>query len=193
MTIEKITPQHLSLVSPLPVSLFATSDEDWPAAQMIPFSAPHPISFRLSADATSVNCSADSEAVLSEDAAGNAVWLVAGPESILGGEQLDLTCTVFYLSQPTVSAPSFLNVSLEGQDHCQTYLDRPTAGPGPTAGPTVTFEPAPTTTFVDTPDYCCGSWGSYLMEDDREAGKATSRLSVIARTNYTDGVQIGLR
>ena len=159
---------------------------------MIPFSAPHPISFRLSADANSVNCSADSQAVASSDAAGNLVWLVAGPESILGGEQLDLTCTVFY-SEPTVEAPSFLNVSLNGQDHCQTYLDRPTAGPGPTAGPTVTFEPAPTTTFVDSPEYCCGSWGSYLMEDDREAGKATSRLSVIACTNYTDGVQIGLR
>ena len=198
MTIEKITPQHLSLVSPLPVSLFATSDEDWPAAQMIPFSAPHPISFRLSADATSVNCSADSEAVLSEDAAGNAVWLVAGPESILGGEQLDLTCTVFYSVVDNVEVPFFTNVSLDGQDHCYTYVEPPTFGPGPTAGPTGTFGPGPTAgptgTFAPEPVYgCCGSWGSYLTEDDRNAGKATSVLSVIACTNYTDGVEIALR
>ena len=174
-------------------SLFATSGQDSPQSSDDSLLCSHPFSFRLDAQVTSVNCSADSQALLSNDAAGNDVWLVAGPESILGGEQLDLTCTVFYLSQPTVSAPSFLNVSLEGQDHCQTYLEPPTAGPGPTAGPTVTFEPAPTTTFVDTPDYCCGTWGSYLMEDDRDAGKATSMLSVIACTNYTDGVEIALR
>ena len=171
---------------------------------MIPFSAPHPISFRLSAGADSVNCSADSEATfLTTDMDGNTVWLVAGPQSILGGEQLDLTCTVFY--SVDVGAPSFLNVSLDGQDLCQTYVEPPTfgpgptagptVGPGPTAGPTVTFEPETTTTFVDYPEYCCGSWGSYLMEleEDGNVRKATSRLSAIACTNYTDGVDIGLR
>ena len=160
---------------------------------MIPFSAPHPISFRLSADALSVNCSADSQANNSTDADGNPVWLVAGPESILGGEQLDLTCTVFY--SVGAEAPSFLNVSLDGQDHCYTYVEPPTQGTGqPVTGQPVTGTAAPpTTTFVDQPDYCCGSWGSYLMEDDQQAGKATSMLSVIACTNYTDGVEIALR
>ena len=159
---------------------------------MIPFFAPHPISFRLSAEADGVNCSADSQATSFTDADGNTFWLVAGPQSILGGEQLDLTCTVSYSVAET---PSILNVSLNGQDHCYTYLAPPTQGTGqPVTGQPVTGTAAPpTTTFVDQPDYCCGSWGSYLMEDDRNAGKATSKLSVIACTNYTDGVQIALR
>ena len=166
---------------------------------MIPFSVcSHPISFRLSAQAHSVNCSADSQATLSTDAAGNPVWLVDGPQSILGGEQLDLTCTVFYSVVDNVEAPFFLNVSLDGQDHCYTYVEPPTFGPGPTAGPTGTFGPGPTAgptgTFAPEPVYgCCGSWGSYLTEDDRNAGKATSVVSVIACTNYTDGVEIALR
>ena len=159
----------------------------------------------MSAEAISVNCSAGSQATYSSDAAGNSVWLVDGPQSILGGEQLDLTCTVFYTVVDIVEAPFFLNVSLEGRDHCYTYLEQPTFGPGPTAGPTGsiapgptagptgTLAPEPTTTFVEQPVYCCGSWGSYLMEDDRNAGKATSVLSVIACTNYTDGVEIALR
>ena len=147
----------------------------------------------MSAEANSVNCSADSQATPSTDAAGNPVWLVDGPQSILGGEQLDLTCTVFYTVVDNVEAPFFLNVSLEGRDHCYTYLEQPTFGPGPTAGPTGTIAPEPTTTFVEQPVYCCGSWGSYLTEDDRNAGKATSVLSVIACTNYTDGVEIALR
>ena len=149
------------------------------------FLCSHPISFRLSAQADSVNCSADSQATLSTDAAGNPVWLVDGPQSILGGEQLDLTCTVFYSVADNVEAPFFVNVSLEGRDHCYTYLEPPTFGPGPTAGPTGTFEPEPV--------YCCGSWGSYQTEDDQSAGKATYDLSVIACTNYTDGVEIALR
>ena len=159
----------------------------------------------MSAEAISVNCSAGSQATYSSDAAGNSVWLVDGPQSILGGEQSDLTCTVFYNVIDNSEAPFFLNVSLEGQDHCYTYLEQPTFGPGPTAGPTgtiapgttagptVTLAPEPTTTFVEQPVYCCGSWGSYLTEDDRNAGKATSVLSVIACTNYTDGVEIALR
>ena len=118
---------------------------------------------------------------------------------------MDLTCTVFYNVIDNSEAPFFLNVSLEGQDHCYTYLEQPTFGPGPTAGPTGTIAPGttagptgtlapePTTTFVEQPVYCCGSWGSYLTEDDRNAGKATSVLSVIACTNYTDGVEIALR
>ena len=180
-------------MSALAVSLFATSYQDWPAAKMIPFFAPHPISFRLSADANSVNCSADSEATISTDADGNTVWLVDGPQSILGGEQLDLTCTVFYSAG--AETPSIRNVSLDGKDHCYTYLEPPTQGTGqPVTGQPVTGTAAPpTTTFVDQPDYCCGSWGSYLMEDDQQAGKATSMLSVIACTNYTDGVEIALR
>ena len=180
-------------MSALAVSLFATSYQDWPAAKMIPFFAPHPISFRLSADANSVNCSADSEATISTDADGNTVWLVDGPQSILGGEQLDLTCTVFYSAG--AETPSIRNVSLDGKDHCYTYLEPPTQGTGqPVTGQPVTGSVAPpTTTFVDQPDYCCGSWGSYLMEDDLAAGKATSMLSVIACTNYTDGVEIALR
>ena len=159
----------------------------------------------MSAEAISVNCSAGSQATYSSDAAGNSVWLVDGPQSILGGEQLDLTCTVFYNVIDNSEAPFFLNVSLEGRDHCYTYLEQPTFGPGPTAGPTGTIAsgttagptgtlaPEPTTTFVEQPVYCCGSWGSYLTEDDRNAGKATSVLSVIACTNYTDGVEIALR
>ena len=159
----------------------------------------------MSAEAISVNCSAESQATLSSDAAGNPVWLVDGPQSILGGEQLDLTCTVFYPIVDNVWAPYFQNVSLEGRDHCYTYIEPPTFGPGPTAGPTGTFAPGstagptgtfapePTTTFVEQPVYCCGSWGSYLTEDDQNAGKATSVLSVIACTNYTDGVEIALR
>ena len=159
----------------------------------------------MSAEAISVNCSAESQATLSSDAAGNPVWLVDGPQSILGGEQLDLTCTVFYPIVDNVGTPFFLNVSLKGQDHCYTYIEPPTFGPGPTAGPTGTFAPGstagptgtfapePTTTFVEQPVYCCGSWGSYLTEDDQNAGKATSVLSVIACTNYTDGVEIALR
>ena len=159
----------------------------------------------MSAEAISVNCSAESQATLSSDAAGNPVWLVDGPQSILGGEQLDLTCTVFYPIDDNVGAPYFQNVSLEGRDHCYTYIEPPTFGPGPTAGPTGTFAPGstagptgtfapePTTTFVEQPVYCCGSWGSYLTEDDQNAGKATSVLSVIACTNYTDGVEIALR
>ena len=106
---------------------------------------------------------------------------------------MDLTCTVFYNVIDNSEAPFFLNVSLEGQDHCYTYLEQPTFGPGPTAGPTGTTAPEPTTAFVVQPVYCCGSWGSYLTEDDRNAGKATSVLSVIACTNYTDGVEIALR
>ena len=177
---------------------------------MIPFSVcSHPISFRLSAQAHSVNCSADSQATLSTDAAGNSVWLVDGPQSILGGEQLDLTCTVFYSVVDNVVAPFFVNVSLEGRDHCYTYMEPPTFAPGPTAGPTGTFAPGPTAgptgtfapgptagptgTFAPEPVYCCGSWGSYQTEDDQNAGKATSALSVIACTNYTDGVEIALR
>ena len=181
------------MVSALAVSLFATSYQDWPAAKMIPFFAPHPISFRLSAEADGVNCSADSQATSFTDADGNTFWLVAGPQSILGGEQLDLTCTVSY--SVGAETPSILNVSLNGQDHCYTYLAPPTQGTGqPVTGQPVTGTAAPpTTTFVDQPDYCCGSWGSYLMEDDQQAGKATSMLSVIACTNYTDGVQIALR
>ena len=147
----------------------------------------------MSAEAISVNCSAGSQATYSSDAAGNSVWLVDGPQSILGGEQLDMTCTVFYNVIDNSEAPFFLNVSLEGQDHCYTYLEQPTFGPGPTAGPTGTIAPEPTTTFVEQPVYCCGSWGSYLTEDDRNAGKATSVLSVIACTNYTNGVEIALR
>ena len=147
----------------------------------------------MSAEAISVNCSAGSQATYSSDAAGNSVWLVDGPQSILGGEQLDLTCTVFYNVIDNSEAPFFLNVSLEGRDHCYTYLEQPTFGPGPTAGPTGTIAPEPTTTFVEQPVYCCGSWGSYLTENDRNAGKATSVLSVIACTNYTDGVEIALR
>ena len=172
----------------------------------------HPISFRLSAEAISVNCSTDptgsspgAQATLSSDAAGNPVWLLDGPQSILGGEQLDFACTVFYPIVDNVGAPFLLNVSLEGRDHCYTYIEPPTFGPGPTAGPTGTFAPGstagptgtfapePTTTFVEQPVYCCGSWGSYLTEDDQNAGKATSVLSVIACTNYTDGVEIALR
>ena len=151
----------------------------------------------MSAQADSVNCSADSQATLSTDAAGNPVWLVDGPQSILGGEQLDLTCTVFYSVVDNVEAPFFVNVSLEGRDHCYTYMEPPTFGPGPTAGPTGTFAPGPTAgptgTFAPEPVYCCGSWGSYQTEDDQNAGKATSALSVIACTNYTDGVEIALR
>ena len=178
----------------------------------------------MSAEAISVNCSTDptgsspgAQATLSSDAAGNPVWLLDGPQSILGGEQLDFACTVFYPIVDNVGAPFLLNVSLEGRDHCYTYIKPPTFGPGPTAGltgtfapestagptgtfapestasPTGTFAPEPTTTFVDQPIYCCGSWGSYLTEDDQNAGKATSVLSVIACTNYTDGVEIALR
>ena len=151
----------------------------------------------MSAQADSVNCSADSQATLSTDAAGNSVWLVDGPQSILGGEQLDLTCTVFYSVVDNVVAPFFVNVSLEGRDHCYTYMEPPTFAPGPTAGPTGTFAPGPTAgptgTFAPEPVYCCGSWGSYQTEDDQNAGKATSALSVIACTNYTDGVEIALR
>ena len=175
----------------------------------------------MSAQADSVNCSADSQATLSTDAAGNSVWLVDGPQSILGGEQLDLTCTVFYSVVDNVVAPFFVNVSLEGRDHCYTYMEPPTFGPGPTAGPTGTFVSGPTAgptgtfapgptagptgtfapgptagptgTFAPEPVYCCGSWGSYQTEDDQNAGKATSALSVIACTNYTDGVEIALR
>ena len=171
-------------------SLFATSGQDSPQSSDDSLLCSHPFSFRLDAQVTSVNCSADSQALLSNDAAGNDVWLVAGPESIFGGEQLDLTCTVFYSVIDNVEAPFFLNVSLEGQDHCYTYVEPPTFGPGPTAGPTGTFAPEPTTTLDD---YCCGSWGSYLMEDDRNAGKVTSVLSVIACTDYTDGIEIALR
>ena len=166
----------------------------------------------MSAEAISVNCSADPtggspglQATLSSDDAGNQVWLVDGPPSILGGEQLDFACTVFYPIVDNVGTPFFQNVSLEGQDHCYTYIEPPTFGPGPTAGPTGTFAPgstagptgtfAPeaTTSFVEQPVYCCGSWGSYLTEDNQNAGKATSVLSVIACTNYTDGVEIALR
>ena len=166
----------------------------------------------MSAEAISVNCSADPtggspglQATLSSDDAGNQVWLVDGPPSILGGEQLDFACTVFYPIVDNVGTPFFLNVSLEGRDHCYTYIEPPTFGPGPTAGPTGTFAPGstagptgtfapePTTTFVEQPVYCCGSWGSYLTEDNQNAGKATSVLSVIACTNYTDGVEIALR
>ena len=166
----------------------------------------------MSAEAISVNCSADPtggspglQATLSSDDAGNQVWLVDGPPSILGGEQLDFACTVFYPIVDNVGTPFFLNVSLEGRDHCYTYIEPPTFGPGPTAGPTGTlapgstagptgtFAPEPTTTFVEQPVYCCGSWGSYLTEDNQNAGKATSVLSVIACTNYTDGVEIALR
>ena len=166
----------------------------------------------MSAEAISVNCSADPtggspglQATLSSDDAGNQVWLVDGPPSILGGEQLDFACTVFYPIVDNVGTPFFQNVSLEGQDHCYTYIEPPTFGPGPTAGPTGTFAPGstagptgtfapePTTTFVEQPVYCCGSWGSYLTEDNQNAGKATSVLSVIACTNYTDGVEIALR
>ena len=190
----------------------------------------------MSAEAISVNCSADPtggspglQATLSSDDAGNPVWLVDGPPSILGGEQLDFACTVFYPIVDNVGTPFFLNVSLEGRDHCYTYIEPPTFGPGPTAGPTGTFAPGstagptgtfapestagqtgtfapestasptgtfapePTTTFVEQPVYCCGSWGSYLTEDNQNAGKATSVLSVIACTNYTDGVEIALR
>ena len=166
----------------------------------------------MSAEAISVNCSADPtdgypglQATPSSDAAGNPVWLLDGPPSILGGEQLDFACTVFYPIVDNVGTPFFQNVSLEGRDHCYTYIEPPTFGPGPTAGPTGTlapgstagptgtFAPEPTTTFVDQPIYCCGSWGSYLTEDDQNAGKATSVLSVIACTNYTDGVEIALR
>ena len=161
------------------------------------FLCSHPISFRLSAQADSVNCSADSQATPSTDAAGNPVWLVDGPQSILGGEQLDLTCTIFYSVVDNVEAPFFTNVSLEGRDHCYTYVEPPTFGPGPTAGPTGTFAPGPTAgptgTFAPEPVYCCGSWGSYQTEDDRNAGKATSLLSIIACNNYTDGVEIALR
>ena len=178
-------------------SLFATSGQDSPQSSDDSLLCSHPFSFRLDAQVTSVNCSADSQALLSNDAAGNDVWLVAGPESILGGEQLDLTCTVFYSFDDLGYVPSFTNVSLEGQDHCYTYVEPPTFGPGPTAGPTGTFGPGPTAgptgTFAPEPVYgCCGSWGSYLTEDDRNAGKATSVLSVIACTNYTDGVEIAL-
>ena len=166
----------------------------------------------MSAEAISVNCSADPtggspghQATLSSDDAGNQVWLVDGPPSILGGEQLDFACTVFYPIVDNVGTPFFQNVSLEGRDHCYTYIEPPTFGPGPTAGPTGTlapgstagptgtFAPEPTTTFVEQPVYCCGSWGSYLTEDNQNAGKATSVLSVIACTNYTDGVEIALR
>ena len=166
----------------------------------------------MSAEAISVNCSADPtggspglQATLSSDDAGNQVWLVDGPPRILGGEQLDFACTVFYPIVDNVGTPFFLNVSLEGRDHCYTYIEPPTFGPGPTAGPTGTFAPGstagptgtfapePTTTFVEQPVYCCGSWGSYLTEDNQNAGKATSVLSVIACTNYTDGVEIALR
>ena len=166
----------------------------------------------MSAEAISVNCSADPtdgypglQATPSSDAAGNPVWLLDGPPSILGGEQLDFACTVFYPIVDNVGTPFFLNVSLEGRDHCYTYIEPPTFGPGPTAGPTGTFAPGstagptgtfapePTTTFVEQPVYCCGSWGSYLTEDNQNAGKATSVLSVIACTNYTDGVEIALR
>ena len=157
------------------------------------FLCSHPISFRLSAQADSVNCSSDSQATLSTDAAGNSVWLVNGPQSILGGEQLDLTCTVFYSVVDNVVAPFFVNVSLEGRDHCYTYMEPPTFGPGPTAGPTGTIAPEMTTIFSVYRYECCGSWGSYLIEDDRIGGKATSALSVIACTNYTDGVEIALR
>ena len=110
---------------------------------------------------------------------------------------MDLTCTVFYSVVDNVEAPFFTNVSLEGQDHCYTYVEPPTFGPGPTDGPTGTFAPGPTAgptgTFAPEPVYCCGSWGSYQTEDDQNAGKATSLLSVIACTNYTDGVEIALR
>ena len=166
----------------------------------------------MSAEAISVNCSADPtdgypglQATPSSDAAGNPVWLLDGPPSILGGEQLDFACTVFYPIVDNVGTPFFQNVSLEGRDHCYTYIEPPTFGPGPTAGPTGTlapgstagptgtFAPEPTTTFVEQPVYCCGSWGSYLTEDNQNAGKATSVLSVIACTNYTDGVEIALR
>ena len=219
-------------------SLFATSGQDSPQSSDDSLLCSHPFSFRLDAQVTSVNCSADSQALLSNDAAGNDVWLVAGPESILGGEQLDLTCTVFYSFDDLGYVPSFTNVSLEGQDHCYTYVEPPTFGPGPTAGPTGTFGPGPTAgptgtiapgptavptgtiapgstagpnmgTFGPGPtsgptgtfapetttllDYCCGSWGSYLTEDDQNAGKATSVLSVIACADYTDGVEIALR
>ena len=134
----------------------------------------------MSAQVYSVNCSADSQATPSTDAFGNPVWLVDGPESILGGDQLNLTCTVFYSVVNNVRVPFFTNVSLDGQDHCYTYVEPPSVGP-----PTGTFGPEP---VYD----CCGSWGSYLTEDDRNAGKATSVLSVIACTNYTDGVEIAL-
>ena len=166
----------------------------------------------MSAEAIFVNCSADPtggspglQATLSSDDAGNQVWLVDGPPSILGGEQLDFACTVFYPIVDNVGTPFFQNVSIEGRDHCYTYIEPPTFGPGPTAGPTGTlapgstagptgtFAPEPTTTFVEQPVYCCGSWGSYLTEDNQNAGKATSVLSVIACTNYTDGVEIALR
>ena len=166
----------------------------------------------MSAEAISVNCSADPtddypglQATPSSDAAGNPVWLLDGPPSILGGEQLDFACTVFYPIVDNVGTPFFQNVSLEGRDHCYTYIEPPTFGPGPTAGPTGTlapgstagptgtFAPEATTTFVEQPVYCCGSWGSYLTEDNQNAGKATSVLSVIACTNYTDGVEIALR
>ena len=115
---------------------------------------------------------------------------------------MDLTCTVFYSVVDNVDAPFFLNVSLDGQDHCYTYVEPPTFGPGPTAGPTGTFAPGPTAsptgTFAPEPittfiDYCCGSWGSYQTGDDRNAGIGTSVLSVIACTDYTDGVEIVLR
>ena len=72
----------------------------------------------------------------------------------------------------------------------QTAGPTGTFAPGPTAGPTGTISAEPTTTFVE---YCCGSWGSYQTEDDRNAGTVTSVLSVIACTDYTNGVQIALR
>ena len=58
-----------------------------------------------------------------------------------------------------------------------------------------TFEPAtaPSEPGTEELDYCCGSWGTYLTEDDQNAGTVTSVLSVVACTNYTARVQIQLR
>ena len=118
----------------------------------------------------------------------------------------DRTCTVAY--SVGAGRPLVRNVSLNGDDHCYRYLAPPTFGPGPTGQP-ATFEPATgtfepvtgtfepvTATFepaTEELDYCCGSWGTYLTEDDQNAGTVTSVLSVVACTNYTARVQIQLR
>ena len=146
---------------------------------MIPFFAPHPISFRLSAEADGVNCSADSQATSFTDADGNTFWLVAGPQSILGGEQLDLTCTVSY--SVGAETPSILNVSLNGQDHCYRLLTRPTT--------TITT----TTTTAKDPNFCCGEAVSTVQSDDQQAKQAVWSLSVTACQNITNGVTLGLR
>merc|ERR1719239_930446 len=80
------------------------------------------VGLSLSGSVDSVDCGTGSVDTPSTDVYGNPVWLVpSGQQTILAGQQLDITCTVVNSANSPVNA-DLQRVTLNGDSHCYEQI-----------------------------------------------------------------------